>query len=211
MAAPYADYVIADAVVLPPAAEGDWSEAVVRLPLYQPNDALGPSPVSAPPTRAEAGLPDAAFVFACLNNPGKITPGTFAVWMDILKGAPGSVLWLYEGARGGGRQPAGGGRGGGVDPDRLLFAQPVPHADHLARQGLADLMLDTWPYGAHTTASDALRRGVPLVTLPGKSFASRVGASLLTALDLPELIAPDVAAYVAAAVRLAGDRSALKA
>jgi len=208
LAAPYADYAIADAVVLPPGAEDDWSEAVVRLPLYQPNDALTVSEATA--RRADAGLPDDAFVFACLNNPAKITPETFSAWMAILAGAPGAVLWLYEGSPGvvaNLRAEAG---KAGIDPDRLIFAAPVPHVDHLARQALADLMLDTWPYGAHTTASDALRMGVPLLTLPGKGFASRVGAGLLTALGLPELIAPDVGSYVAEAIRWAATPSALE-
>jgi len=209
LAAPYADYVIADAVVLPPGAEADWSEAVVRLPLYQPNDALA-EPDGPPPMRAEEGLPDDAFVFACLNNPAKITPEVFAAWTAVLDAAPGSVLWLYEGGPGAVDNLRGEAERAGIDPGRLVFARPVPHARHLARQGLADLMLDTWPYGAHTTASDALRMGVPLLTLPGRSFASRVGAGLLTALELPELIAPDAQAYVAEAARLAGDRVALE-
>jgi predicted O-linked N-acetylglucosamine transferase (SPINDLY family) len=208
LAAPYVDYAIADAVVLPPGAETDWSEAVVRLPLYQPNDVLGPTGPA--PSRREAGLPDDGFVFGCLNNPAKITPETFAAWMAVLRETPGSVLWLYEGSPGAAANLRNHAQADGIDPDRLVFAAPAPHADHLARQGLADLMLDTWPYGAHTTASDALRMGVPLLTLPGASFASRVGASLLTALDLPELIAADLKAYVAIAVRLAGDPSTLE-
>jgi len=207
LAAPYSDYVIADPVVLPSGAEADWSEAVVRLPLYQPNDALASQ--AAAPTRQAEGLPDEAFVFGCLNNPAKITPETFAAWMAILAGAPSAVLWLYEGAPGVAANLRAEAGARGIDPARLVFAESVAHAGHLARQGLADLMLDTWPYGAHTTASDALRMGVPLLTLPGKSFASRVGASLLTALDLPELIAPDREAYIAAAARLADDRSSL--
>jgi predicted O-linked N-acetylglucosamine transferase (SPINDLY family) len=209
LAASYVDYVIADAVVLPPGAEADWSEAVVRLPLYQPNDVL--APVGAMVTRASAGLPADAFVFACLNNPAKITPETFAAWMEILRRAPRAVLWLYEGSPGAAVNLRAHAQAAGIDPERLVFAAPAPHAEHLARQGLADLMLDTWPYGAHTTASDALGGGIPVLTLPGKSFASRVGASLLTALDLPELIAPDVQVYVSTAVRLAADRPALGA
>jgi predicted O-linked N-acetylglucosamine transferase (SPINDLY family) len=209
LAAPYVDYVIADPVVLPPGAEGDWSEAVVRLPLYQPNDVL--TELDAPsPSRAKEGLPDGAFVFACLNNPSKITREVFAAWIAILAAAPGSALWLYEGSAGVADNLRAEARAAGIEPARLVFARPVAQAEHLARQALADLMLDTWPYGAHTTASDALRMGVPLLTLPGRSFASRVGSSLLTALDLPELIASDVEAYVAAAVGLAEDRGALK-
>ena len=209
LAAPYADYVIADPMVLPPGAEADWSEAVVRLPLYQPNDALAPAGPT--PTRQAAGLPDDAFVFGCLNNPAKITPEVFAAWMTILDRAPGSVLWLYEGSPGAADNLRAEAGRAGIDPERLVFAAPAPHAEHLARQGLADLMLDTWPYGAHTTASDALGKGAPMLTLPGASFASRVGASLLTSLGLPDLIAADVEAYVVAAVRLAGDHAALAA
>ncbi len=202
LAAPYVDYVIADPVVLPPGAEVDWSEAVVRLPLYQPNDVLTELDAP-PPSRAKEGLPDGAFVFACLNNPSKITREVFAAWTAILAAAPGSALWLYEGSPGVADNLRAEARAAGIEPARLVFARPVAHAEHLARQALADLMLDTWPYGAHTTASDALRMGVPLLTLPGRSFASRVGASLLTALKLPELIAGDTEAYVATAVRLA--------
>jgi predicted O-linked N-acetylglucosamine transferase (SPINDLY family) len=208
LASSYIDYVIADPVVLPAGAEADWSEAVVRLPLYQPNDALAPTGPA--PTRQAAGLPDDAFVFGCLNNPAKITPEVFAAWMTILGRAPGSVLWLYEGSSGAADNLRAEAGRAGIDLERLVFAAPVPHADHLARQVLADLMLDTWPYGAHTTASDALGKGVPMLTLPGASFASRVGASLLTSLGLPDLIAADVEAYVAAAVRLAGDHAALE-
>lgn len=203
----HADYVIADAVTLPLGAESDWSEAVVRLPLYQPNDALGA--VLPPPSRTQAGLPGDAFVFCCFNNPSKITPATFAAWMAILKAAPESVLWLYAGAPGAAENLRAHAAAAGIAPDRLVFADPVPHADHLARHALADLVLDTWPYGAHTTASDALRMGGPLLTLPGASFASRVGASLLTALGLPELIAASEAAYIAKAVGLATDRTSL--
>jgi protein O-GlcNAc transferase len=209
LAAPYVDYVIADSVVVPPGRERDYTEAIVRLPLYQPNDGLAET--VEPPSRQSAGLPRDAFVFCCLNNPGKITPETFAVWMAILRDAVGSVLWLYEGAPGVAANLRAQAAKAGIDAGRLVFAAPAPHADHLARQALADLVLDTWPYGAHTTASDALRMGVPILTLPGKSFASRVGASLLTALELPELIARDPAAYVETAKRLARDRKMLAA
>jgi len=205
----HADIVLADVVTLPPGAEGFWSEAVVRLPLYQPNDALAEVPEA--PDRAEAGLPEGAFVFGCFNNPAKITPEVFATWTAILKAAPGSVLWLYAGAPGAAENLRAHAAGAGIAPHRLVFAPPVPHGRHLARHALADLVLDTWPYGAHTTASDALRMGIPILSLPGKSFASRVGASLLTALGLPELIAGSRAAYVAKAVALARDRAGLMA
>lgn len=203
----HADYVIADAVTLPPEAESDWSEAVVRLPLYQPNDVLGPAIPA--PARAVAGLPDDVFVLCCFNNPAKITPTVFAAWMAILKAVPNAVLWLYAGAPGAAENLTKQAVEAGVSSDRLVFAEPVPHADHLARHALADLVLDTWPYGAHTTASDALRMAIPVLTLPGRSFASRVGASLLTALDLPELIAADAEAYVAKAIGFAADPASL--
>ncbi|WP_297507013.1 tetratricopeptide repeat protein [uncultured Caulobacter sp.] len=200
----HADIVLADSVTLPAGAEADWSETVARLPRYQPNDSLG-SVLPPPPSRAEAGLPEGAAVFCCFNNPAKITPEVFAVWMAILRAEPNSVLWLYAGAPGAAdnlRVHAG---EAGIDPARLIFAEPVPNDRHLARHALADLVLDTWPYGAHTTASDALRMGLPVLTLPGKSFASRVGASLLTALGLTELIAGSEADYVAKALALAGE------
>jgi predicted O-linked N-acetylglucosamine transferase (SPINDLY family) len=203
----HADIVLADAVTIPPGSESDWSEAVVRLPIYQPNDALNAVPP--PSSRAEAGLPDEAVVFCCFNNPAKITPEVFAVWMKILKAAEDSVLWLYAGAPGTIENLRREAEAAGMAPDRLVFAEPVPHDQHLARHALADLVLDTWPYGAHTTASDALRMGIPILSLPGESFASRVGASLLTALDLPDLIAADVEAYVTKAVGFATDQTSL--
>jgi protein O-GlcNAc transferase len=129
--------------------------------------------------------------------------------MAILKTVPESVLWLYAGAPGAAETLRAHAVETGIAPERLIFADPAPHAEHLARHALADLVLDTWPYGAHTTASDALRMGVPLLTLPGASFASRVGASLLTALDLPELIASSDADYVAKAAELAANPMAL--
>nr|WP_295107626.1 hypothetical protein [uncultured Caulobacter sp.] len=199
----HADVVLADAVTLPPGAEADWSEAVVRLPSYQPNDALGA--VAPPPSRAEVGLPDDAVVLCCFNNPAKITPQTFAAWMAILKAAPQTALWLYDGAPCAAENLRREAALAGVSPERLVFAPPVPHEAHLARHALADLVLDTWPYGAHTTASDALRMGIPILSLPGKSFASRVGASLLTAINMPELIAASEADYVARAVALVAD------
>lgn len=207
LAAPYVDYLIADGTVIRRGAETDHDEAVVRLPFYQPNDALAPR--DPPPSRARTGLPEGAVVFCCFNNPAKITPETFGVWMRVLNAAPKSVLWLYADSPDVATNLAARTEAVGVDPKRLVFAKPAPHAEHLARQALADLVLDTWPYGAHTTASDALRMGVPVLTLPGRSLASRVAASLLTALDLPELIAHDAAAYVATATRLAADPAAL--
>lgn len=199
----HADVVLADAVTLPPGAETNWSEAVVRLPCYQPNDGL--TSVIPAPSRADMGLPERVRVFCCFNNPAKITPEVFATWMAILRAAPDSVLWLYAGAPGAADNLRGHARAAGVAPERLVFAEPAPHEAHLARHVLADLVLDTWPYGAHTTASDALRMGVPVLTLPGESFASRVGASLATAIGMTELIATSRADYVAKALAMAAD------
>lgn len=199
----HADVVLADAVTIPPGAEANWSEAVVRLPCYQPNDGL--TSVIPAPSRADMGLPERVRVFCCFNNPAKITPEVFATWMAILRAAPDSVLWLYAGAPGAADNLRGYARAAGVAPERLVFAEPAPHDAHLARHALADLVLDTWPYGAHTTASDALRMGVPVLTLSGESFASRVGASLATAIGMTELIATSRADYVAKALAMAAD------
>ncbi|CAN5467127.1 hypothetical protein BH10PSE4_BH10PSE4_23080 [soil metagenome] len=207
LAAPYVDYILADKVVLPPEAERDHDEAVIRLPLYQPNDRLSAVPPA--PTRQAAGLAADAVVLCCFNNPGKITPAVFAAWMAILGAAPDAVLWLYEGAPDVATNLRARAAAAGIDAERLVFAAPAPHAQHLARHRLADLMLDTWPYGAHTTASDALRMGIPVLTLPGQSFASRVAASLVSALGLPDLIAADQESYVATAVGLSRDPAAL--
>ena len=199
----HADVVLADAVTIPLGAESTWSEQVVRLPHYQPNDGL----TAAIPAlnRADAGLPQDGHVFCCFNNPAKITPELFAAWMEILRRDSGAVLWLYAGAPGAADNLRAHARGAGIEPSRLIFAEPAPHKDHLARHALADLVLDTWPYGAHTTASDALRMGVPVVTLPGASFASRVGASLLTAIEMTDLIATSQADYVAKALAFVAD------
>jgi predicted O-linked N-acetylglucosamine transferase (SPINDLY family) len=201
----HADVVLADSVTIPPDAEVHWSETVVRLPHYQPNDALAPA--IPPPSRVQAGLPEGTQVFCCFNNPAKITPEVFTTWMEILRRAPESVLWLYAGAPGAADNLRAETSKAGVAPERLIFADPAPHDAHLARHALADLMLDTWPYGAHTTASDALRMGVPVLTLPGKSFASRVGASLLTAIGMTDLIASSKADYVAKALAFTADES----
>lgn len=210
MPMPGMDYLIGDAVVVPAAERGHIAEAVVRLPFgYQPNGRLAPLPP--PPPRAAVGLPEGAFVFASFNQAYKILPEAFAGWMAILAAVPESVLWLWSDlapARANLRAFA---AAHGVAPDRLIFAERLPRDAHLARLQHIDLFLDSGPYGAHTTASDALRAGVPVLTCPGRSFASRVAASLLTTLGVTELIAGDAGAYHAQAVRLATDASALAA
>jgi predicted O-linked N-acetylglucosamine transferase (SPINDLY family) len=201
--APYLDYIIADRTVIPEAERRHYVEQVVYLPdSYQPND--GTRPISQwPHTRAEAGLPDDAFVFCCLNNAYKIVPAVFDVWMRLLQRVPGSVLLLlgdkpYQQANL--RHEA---QQRGVAAERILFAAHWSNEEHLRRLQLCDLFLDTWPYNAHTTGSDALWAGLPVLTLTGRSFPSRVGASLLRAVGMPELITDDLAHYEALALRLA--------
>ena len=211
LGAPYVDAVLADAVLIPPADEAHYTERVLRLPgSYQANNALADA-APAPPSRASAGLPPEGLVLACFNSAWKIAPPVFDAWMRVLGAVPGSVLWLLldnpQSAENLRREAA----ARGVAPERLVFAPRCAHADHLARQPLADLFLDTLPYGAHTTASDALRMGVPVLSCAGGSFASRVGASLLTALGLPELVAPNLPAYEAAAIALATEAGRLGA
>jgi len=211
LGSPYVDYLIADSFVIPPGDERFFSEAIVRLPgCYQANDDKR-EVLDLGQTRRDVGLPDNAFVFCCFNRPYKITPEVFDVWMRILGTTPGSVLWLLgdsERVESNLRCEA---TRRGVDAQRLIFAPRVPNGEHLARQCHADLFLDTWPVCAHTTASDALWAGLPLLTYSGRTFISRVAGSLLTAIGLPELIAPSSAAYEALAIGLSRDPGALKA
>lgn len=207
MGADFMDYLIADPVVLPPGSQVHYAERPVILPrCCQPNDRKRPRPghpQGRGPDRAALGLPASGFVFCSLGNPAKITPDLFSVWMELLRNLPGSVLWLLatnprvpdnlraEAAR------------ARMDPDRLVFAPVLPLARHLARYPAADLFLDTFPYTGHTTMSDALWAGLPAVTIAGRGFASRVAASLLANAGLPQLAAPDPAAYAALALTLA--------
>ena len=206
----FIDYVLADRFVLPEREQQHWTEKVVYLPdCYQVNDA-GRAIAEQTPTRAEAGLPERAFVFCCFNNSYKILPRMFDAWMRLLRELHGSVLWLLEdnaGARVNLEREA---RARGVDPARLVFARRLPHAGHLARHRLADLFLDTLPCNAHTGASDALWAGLPLVTCAGSTFAGRVAGSLLHAVGLPELATRSLAGYEALALQLASDRGRLR-
>lgn len=193
--APFIDYLIADRFVLPEEHRRFYSESIAYLPdCYQVNDA-GRGIAEPALTRAQAGLPTEGFVFCCFNNGYKITPAVFQVWMRLLQAVPGSVLWLLEdtGAAAGNLRAAA--RAAGVDPARLVFAPRVPHAEHLARLRLADLFLDTLPCNAHTTASDALWGGLPVLTCAGSTFAGRVAGSLLRAVGLPELVTDSLPAY----------------
>jgi predicted O-linked N-acetylglucosamine transferase (SPINDLY family) len=201
--APFIDYFVSDTVVTPPEEQRSFQERLVLLPdCYQVNDSEQPI-AEGPPARAGCGLPEPGFVYCCFNANYKIIPSVFDIWMRLLRRVPGSVLWLIETTPGSAENLRREAQERGVAPGRLVFAERAPKPEHLARHGLADLFLDTWPCNAHTTASDALWAGVPLLTCPGEVFASRVAASLLTAVGLPELIAADLGSYEETAVRLA--------
>ncbi len=206
MGSPYHHYIIADDWVIPPGDEAYYSESVLCLPCYQPNDRQR---VVAPhgPSRAEAGLPEDAMVYCCFNGTHKITRFTFERWLAILDRVPGSVLWLLGGADAAQERLQSIAAAHGIARDRLIFADKLANAAHLARYPLADLFLDTTPYGAHTTASDALWMGVPVLTLSGRSFAARVCGSLLRAAGLPELVCASPEEYVDRAVALGRDRT----
>lgn len=212
LGAGYMDYLIADRVIVPPERRHDYTEKLVYLPhCFQPNDRTRQISDRVF-TRAELDLPGDAFVFCCFNNIYKIQPAIFGSWMRILRRVPRSVLWLShfcEAARVNLRSEAG---LRGVDPQRLIFASRMEQmADHLGRHRAADLFLDTVPFNAHTTASDALWAGLPLLTIAGESIAARVAASLLATLGLPELIAASAQEYEELAVVLARDPARLTA
>jgi predicted O-linked N-acetylglucosamine transferase (SPINDLY family) len=207
---PYHNYVIADDWIVPPGNERYYTEKVLRLPCYQPNDrkrVIAPTP----PTRAEVGLPEDGFVFCSFNGPQKLTRHTFDRWLEILRAVPNSVLWLLDP---GGETPQRLGdyaESHGVARDRLVIAAKLANPYHLARYPLADLFLDSFPYGAHTTASDALWMGVPVLTMSGRSFASRVCGSLVRAAGLPELVCEDPRTFVERAIQLAAEPATVAA
>jgi protein O-GlcNAc transferase len=210
--AEFIDYLIADPVVAPLSSQASFTEALALLPrCYQPADRQFRGGADDRPTRASEGLPAEAFVFCCFHNAYKLGPEIFAVWMALLRQIPAAVLWLLA------TEPALPGQlrrraiEAAVAPERLIFASRLEISRHLARLPLADIYLDTLPVCAHTTASDALRMGLPAVTCPGEAFAGRVAASLLTAAGLPELIARDLEDYRAIAVDLASNPAKLLA
>jgi len=209
MGAPYVDYLIADHALVPDAARADHAEQVVRLPdSYQPNDRRR-ALAARTPSRAEVGLPEGAFVFCAFNRAYKITPTVFASWMRVLAAIEGSVLWLLVDGAAARAALAGAAARQGIAPERLVWAEPLPSAAHLARQRLADLFLDTSPCNAHTTASDALWAGLPVLTMTGAAFASRVATSLVRAVGQGELAVGSSTEYEALAIALARDRSRL--
>jgi predicted O-linked N-acetylglucosamine transferase (SPINDLY family) len=210
MGTPYHNYIIADPVIIPPSDEIYYSEKVVRLPCYQPNDRKR-IVSERKPTRAEAGLPEGAMVYCCLNGMQKLTPITFKRWMKILARVPNSVLWLLTGTKETNERIWTAATQHGIARERIVFADKRPNPDHLARYALADLFLDNLPYGAHTTAADSLWMNVPILTLPGRSFAARVCASVLRAAGIEEMICKSSEEYVERAIELGLDRGKLSA
>ncbi|MGA7712692.1 MAG: tetratricopeptide repeat protein [Rhizomicrobium sp.] len=211
MGADYIDYIIADPIVTPKEHQPFYAEKIVQLPhCYQPNDTKRQI-LDQTPSRRDCGLPEQGFVFCCFNGSFKITPVFFDIWMRLLGAVPQSVLWLLSKdpvVESNLRREA---QGRGVDPHRLIFADLTAPAIHLARQRLADLFLDTLPVGAHTTASDALWAGLPVLTCTGETFAGRVGSSTLQAVGLPELITTSIGEYEARALELASRPAELSA
>jgi len=210
MGAEYIDYLIADGTLIPEASRQHYAEKIAYLPnSYQVNDrkrAIADKMFS----REELGLPSTGFVFCCFNNSYKITPAIFDGWMRILKQVEGSVLWLLEANSTAVRNLRHEAEARGINAARLIFAKRMPLAEHLARHRAADLFIDTLPCNAHTTASDALWAGLPVLTCTGEAFASRVAASLLNAIDLPELVTTTQDQYEARAVELATNPERLK-
>ncbi|MBA3696486.1 MAG: tetratricopeptide repeat protein [Methylotenera sp.] len=210
MGADFIDYVILDSAICPIEHEHDWQEKVAKLPNSSYVYDTETSRSSIAKTRKDFGLPEKGFVFCCLNNCYKIEPEIFTVWMDILRAVPDSVLWLLTDnpfiienlqkeayAR-------------GVKKNRLIFALSLPHAEHLLRYQLADLFIDTFWYGAHTTALDALWQGLPVLCCMGEVPTARVAPTFLKVLDMPELITYDFEQYVEKAIFYAENRDALK-
>ena len=208
--APWIDYLLADGFVVPHAAEAGFSEKVLRLPrAFQPSD--NTRKVEPTPTRAECGLPAQGVVFCCFNNSYKLNPRSVARLLQVLAGVPGSVLWLLSGPGQADQRLRQVARQQGIDPERLVFMPKLPHPQYLARYRHANLFLDTHPYNAHTTASDALWAGCPVLTTPGQTFAARVAGSLNHHLGLDAMNVADDTTFVATAIALGNDPDALRA
>jgi predicted O-linked N-acetylglucosamine transferase (SPINDLY family) len=209
LGAEFYDYVIADRIVLPFDQQAFYTEKIVHLPdsYLVTNSTLAIA--ESIPARREAGLPERGSVFCCFNNDYKITPPIFDIWMRLLRRIDGSVLWLYRSNPAAEKNLRKEAAARGVDPARLVFADRLKLDQHLARHRLADLCLDTLPYNAHTTASDALWAGLPLVTCRGRAFAGRVAASLLHAIGVSELVTENLEDYEGLALRLATEPALL--
>jgi predicted O-linked N-acetylglucosamine transferase (SPINDLY family) len=210
MGTPYHNYIIADAQVVPEDAEIYYSEKVLRLPCYQPNDRKRVVSTRQQ-SRQEQQLPEDAVVFCCLNGLQKLTAITFQRWMTILSQVPGSVLWLLGAAPETNERVRQLATAQGVGPERIVFADKRANPEHVARYALADLFLDNFPYGAHTTAADSIWMGVPILTTPGRTFASRVCASLVRAAGIGDLVCATPDVYVTRAIELGRDRQKLAA
>jgi predicted O-linked N-acetylglucosamine transferase (SPINDLY family) len=209
MGSPYHNYIISDDWIIPPGSELYYSEKVLRLPCYQPNNSKRVVS-SLPVSRKAAGLPEDAMVYCCFNGAHKISRFTFERWLMILAKVPESVLWLLGSTDDTNKRLRDFAAKRGIAPERIIFADKLANPFHLARYVLADLFLDTAPYGAHTTGSDALWMGVPVLTLSGRSFASRVCGSLVRSAGIPELICNSAEEYVDRAVSFGNDRSLIK-
>ncbi len=205
--APWLDYVVADRVALPESMRAAYSERVAWLPrCFQPSDPT--RTVGAPPAREACGLPASGVVYVCFNNSYKLNPRSITRMFAILHGVPGSVLWLLEGPAGADEALRGHARERGLDPSRLVFMPKLAHDEYLARYRHADLFLDCNPYNAHTTASDAIWAGCPVLTVAGDTFAGRVAASLNIHLGIDDLVAADDDAFITTAIHLGGDADA---
>lgn len=199
------DYAVADAIALPPDDRAHWSEKIIYMPhSYQVTD--NTRPIGAIPRRAHEGLPEDAFVFASFNHSFKITPMEFSIWARLLRRVPQSVLWLFSPFEECEANMRANVAAFGMDPDRVIFAKPLDQTRHMARLPLADLFLDSFTCNAHTTASDALWAGVPVLTCPGSAFHSRVAASLCISAGLPELVAENPQHYEEMAVAIATNK-----
>ncbi|MFS2153674.1 glycosyl transferase [Rhizobium sp. Rhizsp42] len=209
MGSPVHQYMIADETIVPVENEIYYTEKVLRIACNQPIDRK--RQIAATPTRTQAGLPEDAFVFACFNGMQKISEPCFARWMTILAATPGSVLWLLAADEAVNDRLVQAAVKAGIDAERIIFAPKAPNAHHLARIALADLFLDTFPYGAHSTAGDAITMGLPVLTVPGKSFASRFCNSIVAAAGVPELACSGPDDYVKRAIGFFKDRASLAA
>jgi protein O-GlcNAc transferase len=208
MGASFIDYIIGDRIVIPEQLRADYSEKVVYLPhCFQANDSK--RAIAAPATRARYGLDEESFVFCCFNNSYKLTPDYFRVWLGLLRKINGSVLWLLKRCDSQVARLRALAENSGVSGKRLFFADQVNYAEHMGRYVLADLALDTAPFGGGTTTSDVLWAGLPIVTVMGNSFGGRMSASLLNAIGLPELVATTLEHYEILALELATDRGKL--
>ncbi|MDM9618994.1 glycosyl transferase [Rhizobium sp. S96] len=209
MGSPFHQYLISDEQMIPPGNEIYYSEKVLYIACDQPLDRK--RPIAARPSRADVGLPEDAFVYASFNGMQKITANCFARWITILSETPGSVLWLLTGDEDVNQRLRETAERSGVSPDRLIFAPKATNPQHIARIGVADLFLDTFPYGAHSTAADAITSGLPVLTMPGKTFAARFCGSIVAAAGVPEMLCTSPEDYVARAIGFERDRKSLLA